>query len=254
MNESRKASVERTVQDAVDRQKIISFKTYYLSDYGEMVLHTISRLILAKFGREDLLDMVYTAAKELVINATKANLKRALFADLNLDPTQNVQYEQGMIRFKEQLRDDRIKDFEERFRELNIPVIATFYYRPDVLNIKVKNMFSLFSVEENRIRQKFAQAKSFSSLLDFYTEHGDDTEGAGLGITMVGIMLDSTAVDKHALTLYSNEFNETAAKLEIPLSASYIPKRKRFDIELEALGGEAFRDRLRGEFRKRSYF
>ena len=64
-------------------------------------------------------------------------------------------------------------------------------------------------------------------------EYGEHAEGAGLGITMVGILLDQSGIDKHSFTLYSSEkYNETIAKLEIPLVDDYISKRTKFNNEL----------------------
>ena len=237
-----------TIREAVQDEKVISVVTYYLSDYGENVLNLIAREILEKYGRMDLHDIVYTSAKELVINGTKANLKRAIFRDQGLNITDPGDYERGMSMFKENLNEENIKQFRHKFREMNYPVTATFYYKPQVLNIKVKNNFTLISQEQDRIRTKFAQAGSFTSLLDFFMEHGDETEGAGLGLTMVGILLDETGIDRHAFTLYSNDkYNETAARLEIPLSQEYIPRRQQFERELEASG--LSRDEFRLSFK-----
>ena len=61
---------------------------------------------------------------------------------------------------------------------------------------------------------------------------------------MVGILLDKTGIDRHAFTLYSTSFNETAARLELPLSDEYVSKRTLFDQECEAAGLSA------DEFRK----
>jgi hypothetical protein len=78
-------------------------------------------------------------------------------------------------------------------------------------------------------------------------EHGDETEGAGMGITMVGILLDQSGIDKHAFSLYSSKkYNETIAKLEIPLTKDYVPKRNAFDKELNKHQVE--RDQLRDKF------
>lgn len=250
--QDRKAEILPLIKDSVAEEKILSFKTYYLSDFGEFALHAICTEILKRYGREDLLDMVYTAAKELVLNATKANLKRVIFDDLSVDPHSHVQYEQAMIRFKENLNEVGMQKYKHEFVKRGYWVIATFYYKPTVLNIKVKNSFTLLPVEEERIRQKFKVARSFSNLLDFYAEYGDETEGAGLGLTMVGILLDETGIDKRSFTLYSNEFNETAAKLEIPLDEKYIPKRVRFEQELET--NDISREELRELFANRSYF
>lgn len=204
-----------------------------MSDYGEKQLDIIIRTILKKFQREDLIDIAYTSAKELVINASKANVKRVLFERLSLDIANEKDYETGMNYFGSNLSEKKIRSYAKSFKEKNLPVTATFYYSPDVLNIKVKNNFKLEPMEEKRIRDKFGKATSFASLLDFYVEHGDHTEGAGMGLTMVGILLDQTGIDKHSFSLYSSEkYNETAAKLEIPLSNEYVPKRKAFEMEL----------------------
>lgn len=227
------AELEKVIGKAVEANQIVSVRTFYLSDYGELALKVIARTILARFDRLDLIDVVYTAAKELVINATKANLKRIVFEELDLDANNPVDYDKGIAYLKAHLVEDKVVEYRHRFRERNFPVTATFYYQPNVLNIKVKNNFHLLPYEESRIREKFRTAQTFSSLFEFYTEHGDDTEGAGLGLTMVGILLEQSGIDKHSFVVYSNRFNETAAKLEIPLRDDYVPKRTVFEQELD---------------------
>lgn len=244
--------LEKTVRDLVAEERILSFKTYILSDRGEAILKIIATSILERFDRMDLMDIVYTAAKELLINATKANLKRVVFHEAGLNPEDLSEYQRGMELFRQRMQKERIENFREAFKNQNFPVVATFYYNKDVMHIKVKNMFRLLPYEEGRIRKKFEAAESFKSLLDFYTEFGDDSEGAGLGLTMVGILLDESGIDKHAFTVYSNEFNETAARLEIPLSTAYVPKRTHFEKELQETG--ALREELRRVYAHRSFF
>lgn len=239
--------IDKKIKNAVDKDKTVSLKTYLLSDYGESMLKVIVNSILEKYNRIDLIDMVYSSAKELIINATKANLKRVIFYNLNLEPSKEEDYHQGMTYFKNNISEEKILSYKPHFKKYNIPVIATFYYSPYVLNIKVKNSFPLLEIEERRIRDKFKKATSFSSLLDFFMEYGDDTEGAGMGLTMVGILLDQSGIDKRSFSLYSsNKYNETVAKLEIPLDKEYIPKRKVFDIVLE--GESLMPDELRDSF------
>ncbi len=187
--------LEQTIKSLVTNERILSFKTYVLSDRGESILKIIASAILQKYDRMDLMEIVYTAAKELVINATKANLKRVLFEEEGLNPNDLAEYQKGMTLFRERLSGARIESYRDQFRDSHFPVIATFYYNDDVMHIKVKNMFTLLDIEEGRIRKKFKAAQSFKSLLDFYTDHGDDSEGAGLGLTKVGILLDERGID-----------------------------------------------------------
>jgi hypothetical protein len=239
--------MRNTIEQAVREQRIVTFVTYMLSGYGEEMLRAILAGILEYYGRMDLCDIAYMSAKELVLNATKANLKRVLFKQLQLDMNDSGDYEMGMKYFKTYLSADSVRNYKSRFRENTLPITTTFYYNPNVLNIKVKNNFMLEPLEEKRIRERFQQATSFSSLFDFYAEYGEMAVSAGPEITMVGMLLDHSGIDRHAFTLYSSrKYNETIAKLEIPLVDYYIPKRKKFLHEMEDSGIVA--EELRKDF------
>jgi len=243
--------VQQIVGDSLSRDAAISVQTYYLSDYGEKVLNIVTAAILNKYNRSDLLDIVYTSTKELVINATKSNLKRVLFAKIGLDLHNPRHYEQGMAQFKEELKEENIRKYKGLFREHKFTVTVTFYYSASVLNIKIRNNTTLIPQEEDRIREKFKKAVSYANLFDFYLEHGDDTEGAGMGLTLVGILLNQSGIDKHQFTLYSNpHYNETTARIEIPLTADYIPRRELFERELRESGvsRDEFRQIFQGKF------
>ena len=90
------AELESIIGNAVETGKTISLKTYFLSDYGENILNLMTSTILKKFNRMDLMEISYTSAKELVINATKANLKRVLYKQLDLDIRNPEHYEKGV--------------------------------------------------------------------------------------------------------------------------------------------------------------
>lgn len=237
-----------TINNAVAKNKTISLVTWTLTDYGESLLHYIAATILNQAGKSELIDIVYPSVKELVINATKANMKRVFFDDQKIDPNNPEDYDRGMSLFKQTLTEEMIGRHKQDFIDRNYKITVTFYYTDQVLNIKVKNNFALLKREEERIREKFKNAQSFSSLLDFYMAHGDDTEGAGLGITMVGIILDESGIDRHSFTVFVKPgYNETAARLEIPLSENYVNRREKFKQKMQETGKSA--DELRRSFR-----
>lgn len=250
--EKLKQSLEKRVDQAIENNKVITLQTHFLSDYGEMAMKVIASKVLDRYGRMDLMDIVYTTAKELVMNATKANLKRIIFSELNLDPDSPEDYKRGMKYFKENLTEDKIKIFRQKFIKNRMEVNATFYFSKDVLNIKVKNNFTLLNQEELRIREKFDKARSFANLLDFYMQYNDKTEGEGLGLTMVGILLHESGIDRHCFTVYSNEYDETAARIEFPLNDSYVPRRLRFENERKEAGmtAEEYRKIFREKYKK----
>jgi hypothetical protein len=175
-------------------------------------------------------------------------MKRVFFEKQGINPMNSDEYDKGMELFKQNLTEEMIRHHRKDFIERDYKITITFYYTEKVLNIKVKNNFPLLPREEQRIREKFEQAKSFTSLLDFYMSHGDTTEGAGLGITMVGILLDQSGIDRHGFTVFVKPgYSETAARLEIPLHPDYVPRRKQFELELQRTGKTV--DELRRTFR-----
>jgi hypothetical protein len=227
------SELKEIVKKAVQNNTILTLKTYMLSDYGEQILNIITKGILEHFNRMDLMDISYSSAKELVINATKANLKRVMFREMGLNINDPADYEKGIQEFKGNLTEEKIVNYKPLFKKYDLPVTATFYFNKEVLNLKVKNNFPLLPIEQTRIRDKFQKAVSFSNLIDFFMEYGDNAEGAGMGITMVGILLDQSGIDKHSFSLYSSEkYKETVAKIEIPLSKDYISKRDMFERKL----------------------
>lgn len=237
-----------TITGAVAAGRTVSLVTWTLSDYGEFLLHHIASAVLVRFGRPELLDIVYPAAKELIINATKANMKRVFFDEQGIDALIPSEYDRGMALFREQLTEHMMQHHRRAFVDRGYRITATFYYTSKVLNIKVKNNYPLLPREEQRIREKFQRAESFTSLLDFYMAHADDTEGAGLGITMVGLLLDESGIDRHGFTVFVKPgYSETAARLEIPLSSDYVPRRKQFESEMQRTGLSA--EELRPRFR-----
>jgi len=244
------AEVESAIDRSLAENRVITLITYYLSRYGEHVLNAILSRILIRFGRNDLQEVVYTSVKELIMNATKANLKRVVFNDLGLDPHLPNQYDEGMAFFKKNLIEDRMKEYREKFRTANLPVTVTFYYEPfKVLHVKVKNNFTLLPEEERRIREKFDNARSFDNLMDFYLHFSDNTEGAGMGLSLVGILFAQSGIDRHAFSIYSSErYNETIARLEIPLGPEYRTRRDRFTEEMSRSGASA--EELRQKFRR----
>ena len=238
----------QTIDRTIAEGRTISLVTWTLSDYGESLLHYIATAILRKFNRPELSDIVYPAVKELVINATKANMKRIFFIKQGIDPLNADEYDTGMSEFKAVLTESMIQEHRKDIIKNDFKITITFYYNKNVMNIKVKNNFPLLPREEERIREKFEQAQSFTSLLDFYMSHGDETEGAGLGITMVGILLDESGIDRHGFTVFVKPgYDETAARLEIPLNPDYVPRRKQFELEQERTGKPA--QELRRTFR-----
>ena len=62
-------------------------------------------------------------------------------------------------------------------------------------------------------------------LVEFSVHYGDESEGNGLGLAMVVLLIKDMGFDPGFFRVYHNE-GQTTARLEFPLSADYRPLRK----------------------------
>ena len=68
-----------TILKSIERDKEIQIIFYENDDMINRLIRFSLEEVLKKYGKLELVDAVYGCVKELVINATKANLKRAFF-------------------------------------------------------------------------------------------------------------------------------------------------------------------------------
>jgi hypothetical protein len=225
--EERLKREQEIIRKAVEKGKVITLVTYTLRETGEARLKAMIETILDYYQRMDLMEVLYTSTKEMVINATKANLKRILFANSQYNADDPDDYNRAMGEFKEEFNEENLNRYEQRFKENQFPVDITLVHNSDRILLKVKNRFVMYPQEEERVRIKAAKAMEYEDLIQFYMEQGDSTEGAGMGITLITILLRQAGIDPHCFSIFSNEYNETVARVEIPLNPNYTPKRVR---------------------------
>ena len=237
-------SYKEKIDAAIQSGKKLTLRSYLLRERGEEILRYMVTAAMTHVGFEDLAGPIHAAARELVQNASKASLKRILFRELELDPANPQDYEKGIQEFRKYLVESKISHYRERIAGKGLFFTASLEWNEAALLITVKNFNALLEVEDRRIREKFTFARTLDNLYDFYIQHGDVTEGAGMGIAMVEILLEEAGVDRHNFTIYSDiEEDATIARIIFPLSKSYLSPRERFERELEK--GEYSREELR---------
>jgi hypothetical protein len=236
---------KKIIDPSVIQNRRISFFTRFLDDPGEEKLAYIINAILTHHNQLDLAELIYTACKEFVMNSTKAAIKRIVYDELKMDsdgsePTQ----EDLMKKFKASILSQRFDYFKAKMKERHIQTKITFEANSDRLIVRVSNNFALLPKEEMRIREKFELAKEYDNLPQFFLNHADETEGAGLGITLVGILMSQYGIDRRMLTIYSEpKTSFTVARLEIPFVSHYQSKRVLFEEALNK--GHITREDLR---------
>ncbi len=212
---------KEAIQKALENGKTISMITYVLGDSGESKLKHIIESILHYYGRADLMELVYTSAKELIANSTKAAIKRMIFKELNLDILSDIDYRKGMEKFKNYLNEKKFPAYKDKMKKNNFFIKVSITHCKEKICLYVINNFFLIPIEEERVLEKFMHAKKFDNLFEFFMAHGDSTEGAGMGITMVEILLTQSGFPRSNFKiLTSSKANLTIARVCIPLTES----------------------------------
>jgi hypothetical protein len=197
----------------------ISVTEYFMRDFIKKVL--------LKFNKPQLAPALGMIIKELTVNAAKANFKRILFIENNIDVTNPEDYERGMRLFREAISESMALEYGKKAKSASLNVHTTFDFDKDRLIIEIRNNLPMSRIEEQRVREKFAQAMRCNDIAEFMVENVDETEGAGLGLILSLMALKSSDIDPHFLTISTNYENETIARVEIPFSERYLPRRAR---------------------------
>ncbi len=192
----------------------LSFSFYYPSETTIKTMNAILSRILATTDRIFMLDMMVTILREIIINATKANAKRVYFNKMNLDISDHEMYMKGIKKFKENIV-GQLDKLESDLRKSNMKV--TFYTKKEEDGVKfiVTNNTPILPEELERINMRIENARRYKDFTEAYEEIYDETEGAGLGIVLVVLLLKSSGIDPSNYKIVTDG-KVTQASLFIP--------------------------------------
>ncbi len=183
------------IKEAVSNEWKINHVSYSLNEKTEHQLDIILGKILAKYDKQDIKGSVYTCLKELAVNGTKANFKSSFFNINNVDVNNREEYIIGTAKFKKTLEKISNKDFGRMIYKNGYYVKISFEFSDKGLDILVLNNSRIPKFDRNRIETKLEAAKTYESIADYYLDAYDDTEGAGLGLAMIIIILKGMNID-----------------------------------------------------------
>jgi hypothetical protein len=216
--------IDDNIQMERDNQSYIQIKTYRISQELEQVIHENLNAIFAKSERPGIVPLVYTILKELGINACKANQKRVFFEEKGYDILNPDDYSKGIKEYKASFSEAMGIEYGPKSKDKGYSCIIRFEYNNGGITISVTNNTPITKQEEKSIREKLAKAMGYDDLAMFYMDNADNTEGAGLGLALIIIMLKGEGIDPNYFRI-SISGETTTARLEIPLSAEFKSKR-----------------------------
>jgi len=210
----------------IDRAKVVHaarngiplvIKTHTLPSKTEADLEEILLIYLEELGQSVLKDHLSYCLKELTVNAKKANTKRVYFQEKGLRLESPVEYEKGMKSFKTDTLDN-IQHYLELQEQKDLYIKVTYLIRNSVLYMSVRNNAPITPKELTRVYDRVARSRAFESMEEAFGEVLDDSEGAGLGIVIMILMLRKMGLTEKSFDL-NQVGTETSASLTIPMNA-----------------------------------
>jgi putative nucleotidyltransferase with HDIG domain len=230
MSEDNKASILDKARMAARAQKPFSIKSFTLPPQTEMQIEEILITFLKELDREILKDSIAYCLRELTTNAKKANTKRVYFEEKQLNLADDEDYRTGMTTFKSETLDN-ITYWLEKQEKAGFYIRVSFQIQARELLIKVANNTQITRKEQIRIYDRIARSRAFRSLEEAMTAVLDDSEGAGLGIVILVLMLKKLGLDEDAFDI-DVENNETIARLAIPMDNTKVEHLSKMSEEL----------------------
>jgi len=209
------SELDQSIRSQVQQFDKIAIKTSKIGADVEKYFLKVIEEILSKHTKTQYLDMIYTIIKELVTNGIKANQKRVFFEDQGLDINNENDYNKGIKLYKEKFSEKMADEYGLRCLARGVNIQSNIVYNDTGVYIEVINNTPVIKAEEERLREKMRTSVKYNDIAEFYMDNMDNTEGAGLGIALIMIMLKSEGIDPHLFRIIT-EKDRTIARIEIP--------------------------------------
>jgi putative nucleotidyltransferase with HDIG domain len=211
---------EEKIKKAIQSGLPLTITTYTLPKEIEVYIEQVVDAFLRQTDQIKLKDYVIYCIQELVVNAKKANTKRVYFAERGLDINDPTDYKEGMEKFKEETL-GQIGHYLQLQKEKGYYIKVVLQLKRNIINIEIRNNVTATKMEQLRIQDKLARSRQFSSLEDALAQVLDDSEGAGLGLVILVLMLKKIGLDDDAFTIKTTDKN-TIASISIPLDQTMV--------------------------------
>jgi len=211
---------EEKIKKAIQSGLPLTITTYTLPKEIEIYIEQVIETFLRLMNQLKLKDYIVYCVQELVVNAKKANTKRVYFSERGLNINSDDEYKTGMENFKEETIGN-IAHYLQLQKEKGLYIKVILQIKRNTIYLEVRNNVTTNKMEQLRIHDKMARSRQFNSLEDALSQVLDETEGAGLGLVILLLMLKKMGLDDDAFLIKSTE-KFTIASISIPLDQALI--------------------------------
>ncbi len=198
----------------------LTITTYTLPHDIELYMESVLDVFLEELGQKKLKDYLVYCLRELAVNAKKANTKRVYFEVKGLDIDEPSDYEEGMKTFKDDTLEN-IAYYLQKQKEKGLYVKLIFQARGPNIIIEVRNNVEINKKEYVRIHDKLARSRAYNSLEEALSNVLDASEGAGLGLVILVLMLKKIGLDEDCFDIWA-ENGETVARITVPIAKTHL--------------------------------
>jgi hypothetical protein len=206
----------RQILTAQQAQKPLVITTHTFLPNAQGYVDRLLKNFLDELGVSQLFDPLSFCVRELAVNAKKANTKRLYFEVRNLDPHNPDDYHRGMTAFKRDTLDDQ-DQYLRLLKDRGYTIKIEFLKWGNSCSVAVRNSVEVLPAELERVKDKIEKSRGYASLEDALGEVLDETEGAGLGIVVLILMLKRLGFTGDFFQFYTVE-GETVARIILPLT------------------------------------
>ncbi|MDR2629370.1 MAG: HDOD domain-containing protein [Spirochaetaceae bacterium] len=211
---------ELKVKKAVQAGVPLTITTFTLPHEIELYIEQVIAVFLKQVDQDKLKDYLVYCVLELAGNAKKANTKRVYFMERGLDLANKEDYKLGMLTFKEDTLSNIVHYLQlQKTKGLYIKLILQI--KRNVIYVEVRNNVAVTKTELIRIHDKLARSRQYNDLEEALSQVLDDSEGAGLGLVILVLMLKKMGLDEDCFDILGTE-KETIARIIIPLDQTRI--------------------------------
>jgi len=220
---------EEKIKKAIQSGLPLTITTYTHPKEIEVYIEQVIDAFLKQMNQSKLKDYIVYCVQELVVNAKKANTKRVYFLERGLDINSDKEYAEGMEGFKETY--NNISHYLQKQKEKGLYIKIILQVKRNTIHIEIRNNTTANKTEQLRIQDKLARSRQYDNLEDAFSSVLDDTEGAGLGLVILILMLKKMGLDDDSFNFRTTD-KHTIASISIPLDKAMIENMKTLSDEI----------------------
>lgn len=233
---SQKLDIDQ-IRSAAQNSQPLAIKTFTLPHETEVYLEQVLGIFLQELGYGNIKDQIAYCMRELAVNAKKANTKRVYFIEKNLDIASKDDYERGMKNFKQDTLEN-IHYYLDLQKEHGLYIKVIFQAKQETFILSIHNNVEISKKEQMRVYDRIARSRAFESMEEAFATVLDDSEGAGLGLVILVLMLKKLGLSEEAFDI-DLDSGETVARITVPFSEVHLETinllSKRIVDEIEEL-------------------